>query len=88
MIWINDGRPPLKIVLVLQIVWFLPDDIGKVCLEETKTQEKNRFDQRNKVKKTWKENFVINMHALQDICADAENACYDDAAESEEATYL
>ena len=79
-----DGLP----VFVLQIVWFLPDDIGKVCLEETKTQEKDRFNQRNKVKKTWKENFVINMHVLQDICADVENVCYDDAAESEEATYL
>ena len=79
-----DGLP----VFVLQIVWFLPDDIGKVCLEETKTQEKNEVNQRNKVKKTWKENFVINMHVLQDICADVENVCYDDAAESEEATYL
>ena len=37
-------------VLVLQIVGFLPDDIAKVCLEETKTQGKNGFDQRNKVK--------------------------------------
>ena len=79
-----DGLP----VFVLQIVWFLPDDIGKVCLEETKTQEKNGFDQRNEVKKTWEEIFVINMHVLQDICADVENVCYDDAAESEEATYL
>ena len=79
-----DGLP----VFVLQIVWFLPDDIGKVILEETKTQEKNGFNQRNKVRKTWKENFVINMHILQDICADVENVCYDDAAESEEATYL
>ena len=77
-----DGLP----VFVLQIVWFLPDDIGKVCLEETKTQEKNGFDQRNKVKKTWKEIFA--MHVFQDICADVENVCYDDAAESEEATYL
>ena len=79
-----DGLP----LFVLQIVWFLPDDIGKVCLEETKAQEKNEVNQRNKVKKTWKENFVINMHVLQDICADVENVCYDDAAESEEATYL
>ena len=79
-----DGLP----VFVLQIVWFLPDDIGKVILEETKTQGKNEFNQRNKVKKIWKENFVINMHVLQDICADVENVCYDDAAESEEATYL
>ena len=77
-----DGLP----VFVLQIVWFLPDDIGKVCLEETKTQEKNGFDQRNKVKKTWEEIFA--MHVFQDICADVENVCYDDAAESEEATYL
>ena len=76
-----DGLP----VFVLQIVWFLPDDIGKVCLEETKTQEKNRFDQRNKVKKTWKEIFFINMHVLQYICADVENVCYE---ENEEATYL
>ena len=68
-----------------QIVWFLPDDIGKVCLEETKTQEKNEVNQRNKVKKTWKENFF---NVLQDTCADVENVCYDDAAESEEATYL
>ena len=79
-----DGLP----VFVLQIVWFLPDDIGKVCLEEKKTQEKNGCNQWNKVKKTWKENFVINMHVLQDICADVENVCCDDAAESEEATYL
>ena len=79
-----DGLP----VFVLQIVWFLPDDIEKVCLEETKTQEKNGFNQRNKVKDIWKENFVIKMHVVQDICADVENVCYDDAAESEEATYL
>ena len=79
-----DGLP----VFALHIVWFLPDDIGKVCLKETNTQEKNGFNQRNKVKKTWKENFVINMHLLQDICADFENVCYDEAAESEEATYL
>ena len=28
------------------------------------------------------------MHISQDICADVENVCNDDAAESEEATYL
>ena len=52
-----------------------------------KDSGKERIQPKEQGKENLRRNFC-QKHVFQDICADVENVCYDDAAESEEATYL